>query len=107
MLLFRYDYGFPGDEATLIEVFFTKEFSSVDQVQEFANAPHGARRAWAEMMINKYKDIGHTVLTPHDYMTEFGRHLQPYYPSGATITVTIRTGRITLEIQVLLFYFSL
>ena len=99
--LFRYDYGFPGEDSTLIEVFFTKEFESIDAVQEFANFPHGPRRAWAVMMINKYKDIGHAVLTPRDYMTEFGRHLQSYYPAGASIQVTTHVGRTTLEIQVI------
>ena len=107
MFMYRYEFGYPGEESTVVEVTFNKPFLTVDQVEVLANYPHQQRRSWAQQLIHKYLTEGHAILTPRDFNTEYGREIAPVFPGGATLNISQRGHLITLIIQVyILFFYS-
>ena len=110
----RYEYRFdlepPHPEAGLRTQFFT-DFDDVCELQDLANHPHGERRAWARMLLQKYRYTGKTTLTDSDFNCAYGQIvLCVACPNGATVTViepNNMASDIILIIQVQFIFFFL
>ena len=84
---FRFDLEPPHPEAGIRTQFFT-DFSSICEIQDLANHPHGERRAWARMLLRKYRFSGKTTLSDSDFHCAYGQIvLSVACPRGATVTV--------------------
>ena len=104
MNCFRYSFRFEAESDCRVVVKFGNEFDTVVQVQEFANYDHQARRAWANYILTEYRDAGFAILQTNDFNTEYGRHISPYFPAGASVLIvpTIENDKTctTLVVQV-------